>query len=277
MFHTPIRRRILHEREYNERLNLGVQTLWKVPSASDVTIIVQDNITIIQDAALACGTKSRFLLDFLRTRPDVHTFYYAGSPYGHLNMALAQAVRVLRAEGRDVKAVVVGRARYRKYNPPGMRVAQYLGADVLYTGESRNDLEAFLINAAQDPKVYVISKGAPELSPQIAAFAKKIADENGGQFDEFWYTSGSGATGRAAYEAGVARAYTCVAPNFANYRPVIDGFKIIVPDADIDSIPKRRDFPPFASWSNLDCKAWPYLKEAAAAAPNKRFLFWNII
>lgn len=264
------RTRKVHQREYNKRLEFGNNLDWRLPAQQEYYLLQFNNITVIQDAFLACGMKSRFVVGSLMTlSSDVESVYYGGSPYGHVNLALAQAARWLEPTGKKLMITCVIDEYYRKNPPPFLRLAEDLGARVVYT----NDIQGFLLEKAKDLKTYIY-RGTPEFAHQVTELTKLIAQKHG-IFDEFWYTPGTGATGLAIREAGIAIRYVGVVVNLAK-PPVLSGFDIIDSGLNIDDVPRRINMPPYTSASNFDAKVWKPLSTYAKAHPTKRFLVWNM-
>lgn len=269
---------VVHNREFLQRMEMGGKTEWVPPSDSQLLIKKINNVFVVLDNTLACGTKSRWIEKYVEEQAAlVDVFVMTANAFGHASMALAQAVQQYNKK-RDIlgtkRVLIICNSRYQYLNPPYIRTAWKLGARIEWSNDPEKRASQVTTSNSRSKQ---LPKGAGVQSVRngLKILAESIVKQYG-IFDTFFYTAGSGVIGESVQKGNIAHEYYAILVNYENYMPELLGFHKIIHHQPLSKLVNRRNSPPFSSTANFDAKGWQYARDYATLHPEKRVLFWNV-
>ena len=234
-----------------------------------------NEIHVARDDELCGGTKSRIVLDYLRSLPDRYEEYaYVTSAFGGAQIALAWGVERLNEEkgrgGRNKRAVL-----FTDITPPGtlehayIRIGKELGAKYVVSASPYSDAAKYVRENPSERILLPSGFKSEENIERIADYAARVREEYG-KFDEVWAAVGSGTLINGLQRGGLAKKYygLCVfqsCPYVGNAVPIYPDKSFVVP---VD----REDLPPYPSASRYDAKLWEHARKRSG-----KILVWNVL
>ncbi|PKR55462.1 pyridoxal-phosphate dependent enzyme [Thalassospira marina] len=215
-----------------------------------------EGVAVIRDDLIPGGTKSRFLLPYLKTL-DANEVVYAGPAQGGAQVALA--ITAYQA-GKQATLFVPARKERTAYT----NQAESYGARIIEVRPGYlSVVKARARQYCAESGAYLLPFGLdmPEAINEIAGVAKAINYKP----NEVWCAAGSGVLAKALAKAWPEARICAVAVGKKATNAIFS--------ASIPFSTKCRKTPPFPSNPYYDAKAW---EECRHYRSSDRVLFWNV-